>query len=164
MGFRLWTTANQQNQYQQQIGSWAPRTSGLGISVQVTAAPVRDTRRRRRLPSPSRCTWTQRRTPCVQKENTSSTPCRAGVPPYPTARPNLFPRRRSSLSSVTTWRAPVQPSGWPRAMAPPLGFTLSSGIPSVSTQYTAWRAGEGQSSCSVQQKEPRRSPDWRRPR
>lgn len=58
------------------------------------------------------------------------------------AETNLFPLRLSSPSSATTWRAPVQPSGWPRAMAPPLGFTFSSGIPSFSTQYSAWAAGK----------------------
>lgn len=51
---------------------------------------------------------------------------------------NLRPLRLSSLSSVTTCRAPVQPKGWPSAIAPPLGFTFSIGIPSFSTQYTAW--------------------------
>lgn len=64
------------------------------------------------------------------------------------AETNLFPLRLSSLSSVTTCRAPVQPRGWPRAMAPPLGFTFSSGMPNFSTQYTAWAAAEGQCSQS----------------
>lgn len=33
-----------------------------------------------------------------------------------------------------TWRAPVQPSGWPSAMAPPLGLTRSMSSPSLSTE------------------------------
>ena len=57
-----------------------------------------------------------------------------------------FPRRFNSCSSVATWRAPVQPTGWPRAMAPPLGFNFSYGIPSFSTQYVAWLANASFSS------------------
>lgn len=34
---------------------------------------------------------------------------------------------------------PVHPRGWPRAMAPPLGLTLSGSSPSFSTQYVACR-------------------------
>ena len=52
---------------------------------------------------------------------------------------------RQREQSAATWRAPVQPSGWPRAMAPPgrlerlawgvpLGLTLAIGMPSFSTQ------------------------------
>ena len=33
--------------------------------------------------------------------------------------------RSSSWSAVVISRAPVQPTGWPRAMAPPLGLTVS---------------------------------------
>lgn len=50
------------------------------------------------------------------------------------SQPHLFLRRFSSLSSVITCRAPVQPSGWPKATAPPKGFTFSGGMPSFSTQ------------------------------
>lgn len=46
----------------------------------------------------------------------------------------LFPRRFSSLRSVMTCRAPVQPNGCPKATAPPRGFTFSGGSPSFSTQ------------------------------
>lgn len=56
----------------------------------------------------------------------------------PRGQPHLFPRRFSSLSSVMTCRAPVQPSGWPKATAPPRGFTFSRGSFSFSTQNTAW--------------------------
>ena len=40
------------------------------------------------------------------------------------------PVRSSSYSAVASSIAPVAPSGCPRAMAPPLGFTFSIGIPS----------------------------------
>ena len=62
----------------------------------------------------------------------------------PRGQPHLFPRRFSSLSSVMTCRAPVQPSGWPKATAPPRGFTFSRGSFSFSTQYTAWGEVEHQ--------------------
>lgn len=52
---------------------------------------------------------------------------------------HLFPLRFNSLSKVTTCRAPVQPRGCPRAIAPPRGLTFSMGMPSFSTQYTAWK-------------------------
>ncbi len=70
---------------------------------------------------------------------------------------NLLPLRRSSLSSVTTCRAPVQPRGWPRAMAPPLGFTFSNGMPSFSTQYTAWAAAKTQSNLIPYEKPPKQN-------
>src|SRR3954453_13917998 len=34
-----------------------------------------------------------------------------------------------SFSSVVMMRAPVMPNGWPRAIAPPCGFSFSRGIP-----------------------------------
>mmetsp|Transcript_33482 Transcript_33482/g.84841 ORF Transcript_33482/g.84841 Transcript_33482/m.84841 type:complete len:274 (-) Transcript_33482:550-1371(-) len=48
-----------------------------------------------------------------------------------------LPRRRISCSRVAVARAPVAPSGWPMAMAPPLGFTLLSSMPSLATEYDA---------------------------
>ena len=42
---------------------------------------------------------------------------------------HLSPLRFSSCSSVAICRAPVQPSGCPNAMAPPLGLTFSIGMP-----------------------------------
>ena len=42
--------------------------------------------------------------------------------------------------------APVQPSGWPSAIAPPLTLTLSSGMPSSRWQYTDWLANASLSS------------------
>src|SRR6267154_5193888 len=38
-------------------------------------------------------------------------------------------RRGISRSKVAVSLAPVQPSGWPRAMAPPLTFTLAGSMP-----------------------------------
>ena len=49
------------------------------------------------------------------------------------ARPSRASRRRSSCSSETTSRAPLMPSGWPRAIAPPLTFTRSGSMPSSRT-------------------------------
>ena len=43
------------------------------------------------------------------------------------------PRRRSSCRSVTVRRAPLMPSGWPIAIAPPFTFTFSSSSPSSRT-------------------------------
>ena len=40
------------------------------------------------------------------------------------------PRRLSSRARCSTIRAPDMPTGWPRAIAPPLTLTLSSGMPS----------------------------------
>ena len=37
------------------------------------------------------------------------------------------PRARKALINVTTTRAPLAPTGWPRAIAPPLTFSFSSG-------------------------------------
>ena len=43
-------------------------------------------------------------------------------------RVRVRPRRSSSLSAVRMSRAPVAPTGWPSAIAPPLTFSFSSGI------------------------------------
>ena len=51
-------------------------------------------------------------------------------PMHADATPNFFPRRRSSSSSVSTSRAPLAPSGWPIAIAPPFTLTLSRLRPS----------------------------------
>src|SRR5262249_21196488 len=50
------------------------------------------------------------------------------APPWPpptqsVASPRRRLRRRSSFSKVTTSRVPVAPTGWPRAIAPPLTFS-----------------------------------------
>lgn len=71
---------------------------------------------------------------CVHPPGPAGAP--AGVPPTTPHRdqPYRFLRRFSSFSSVMTIRAPVQPRGWPRATAPPRGFTFSGGMPNFSTQ------------------------------
>ena len=81
-------------------------TAGAGGIISGPTPPVRD-----RFPRPTtaRSGW---RWPC-RRPRTSS----AGR-----SRP---PVRSSSVSSVVISRAPEHPSGWPRAMAPPLTFTLS---------------------------------------
>src|SRR6267142_1858930 len=45
-------------------------------------------------------------------------------------RARRWPVRSSSCSAVARSIAPVAPRGWPSAMAPPLTFTFSSGMPS----------------------------------
>ena len=57
-----------------------------------------------------------------------------------TARLTL--RRQPSISARPTLRAPLMPSGWPRAMAPPLAFTCSasSGSPRSRVTARAWAA------------------------
>mmetsp|Transcript_100081 Transcript_100081/g.261008 ORF Transcript_100081/g.261008 Transcript_100081/m.261008 type:complete len:300 (+) Transcript_100081:206-1105(+) len=50
------------------------------------------------------------------------------VPMHIETTPSFPLVRFSSGSSVAIRREPVQPRGWPRAMAPPLGFTFSIGI------------------------------------
>src|SRR5690606_8534019 len=44
------------------------------------------------------------------------------------------PSRLSRLAALPTIRAPVAPSGWPMAIAPPSGFTLASSSPRSSMQ------------------------------
>src|SRR5690242_7012744 len=44
------------------------------------------------------------------------------------------PRRSSSCSAVVSSRAPVLPTGWPRAIAPPLTFTRSGSAPCIASQ------------------------------
>ena len=39
--------------------------------------------------------------------------------------------RRSACTTVAARMAPVAPSGWPSAMAPPIGLTLALSSPSV---------------------------------
>ena len=62
-------------------------------------------------------------------------------PPAPmVCRPYRPPVRSSSCSNVAISLAPEQPSGWPRAIAPPLGLTLDmSGCSSRSQASTDGR-------------------------
>mmetsp|Transcript_17184 Transcript_17184/g.50772 ORF Transcript_17184/g.50772 Transcript_17184/m.50772 type:complete len:225 (+) Transcript_17184:104-778(+) len=79
--------------------------------------------------------------PCVHCGGTSKTAASPmPVPMHMDTTPRPPPRRLSSWHSVAICRDPVQPSGCPRAMAPPFGFTLSIGMLSLSTQYVAWLA------------------------
>jgi hypothetical protein len=55
-------------------------------------------------------------------------------------RPYLPPVRWSSYMVFTVRIAPVAPTGWPRAMAPPLGLTLSVSIPRAAEQAAATEA------------------------
>src|SRR5919197_2135510 len=52
------------------------------------------------------------------------------TPTHRVASPYRPPRRRSSCRSDTTRRAPLIPSGWPIAIAPPFTFTRSGSRPS----------------------------------
>src|SRR5689334_7469198 len=71
------------------------------------------------------------------------TPSSRVATPWPTpthkvARPRRALVLRISWTSVVTSRAPLQPSGWPRAMAPPLGFTFAFSRPSSRMQARTW--------------------------
>ena len=56
------------------------------------------------------------------------------------ARPNWTSRFCISWTRVVEMRAPEQPRGWPKAMAPPLTLTISGLRPSSRTQATDWAA------------------------
>ena len=42
--------------------------------------------------------------------------------------PEPYRALRNAVASVSTYRVPVAPNGWPMATAPPLGVSFSSGI------------------------------------
>ena len=50
------------------------------------------------------------------------------VPTHIETIPNLLLVLFNSGKRVQTWRAPVHPSGCPKAIAPPFGFTFFSSI------------------------------------
>src|SRR5439155_26566238 len=54
--------------------------------------------------------------------NTVATPC--PCPTHSDARPSFAPESRMRWSRVATMRAPLAPSGWPIAIAPPRVLTL----------------------------------------
>lgn len=62
------------------------------------------------------------------------------VPMHIDTIPLFFPVLSNSVSNVTIILAPVIPRGWPKAIAPPLGFNLSFGILNSLAQYMAWLA------------------------
>ena len=51
-------------------------------------------------------------------------------PTHIVSRPKVLSASWRPLISVVMMRAPVMPNGWPRAMAPPLTFSLSQLMPS----------------------------------
>ena len=64
------------------------------------------------------------------------------IPPltHSVARPRRALRFSISWSSVTVMRVPVQPMGWPSAMAPPLTLSLSRSKWSPRSQASACAA------------------------
>ena len=56
------------------------------------------------------------------------------------ATPRPPPRRLSSFKSVKRMRVPEAPSGWPKAMAPPLTFNFSTSRSSSLTTARIWPA------------------------
>ena len=71
-------------------------------------------------------------------------PHRMGIGPVPATQRAL--RRRISCTSVTTMRAPEQPTGCPSAIAPPFTLTLAGSRPSSLMQGRAWAANASFSS------------------
>ena len=55
-------------------------------------------------------------------------------PQHIVTRPSSLSERSSSCSSVVISRAPVEPSGWPSAIAPPFTLTRSGSAPSSCSQ------------------------------
>ena len=93
------------------------------------------------------------------RSSTKATPC--PPPTHSAARPRRAPRRRISSSSVSSSRAPLAPTGWPSAMAPPLTLSRSSGI-SPSAPVAA-QLGAGERAPS-RRRRGRPAPAPRRPR
>ena len=65
----------------------------------------------------------------------SASPC--PPPPQIAAPPSSASRRCISNAVVRTIRAPLAPIGWPRATAPPFGFTIASSTSSMRVACTA---------------------------
>ena len=83
---------------------------------------------------------------------------RVALPPAPAQRRGavLESRRRISCTSVTTMRAPVEPSACPSATELPLTFTMSSLTPSM---RVAWTATDAKASLiSITPRSPTSSP------
>ncbi|MCY1528410.1 hypothetical protein D9M68_635140 [compost metagenome] len=76
------------------------------------------------------------------------------TPTHMVARPNLPPDFSSWCSAVWIRRAPLAPSGWPRAMAPPLGLTLSLSSAMPSSRITARPCAAKASFSSMTSKSP----------
>ena len=73
---------------------------------------------------------------------TTGTAAGAVVQPVRAAAPRPPPRRPSSSMRVRATRVPDMPTGWPRAMAPPLTLTMSSLMPrsAIEARPTAAKA------------------------
>src|SRR5262249_3624258 len=78
-------------------------------------------------------------------QSRSSTNAAPWPPPTQSAARPRFPfRRRISWSSVSSSRAPLEPTGCPSAIAPPLGLRSSGGIsPSACSRPSSLRANAG---------------------
>ena len=70
--------------------------------------------------------------------------------------PYFIWRRRSACTTVAARIAPVAPSGWPSAIAPPIGLTLAASSPTVSITASACAAKA--SFSSIQSMSPSCSP------
>ena len=70
------------------------------------------------------------------RSTTVAIPC--PTPMHIVARPQRPPVRRSSWLSIVIRRAPLIPSGWPSAIAPPLTLTFAGSSPSSSMQTIDW--------------------------
>ena len=82
--------------------------------------------------------------PRAPRSSRSPAPRRCTSPPARTGRRCAA----SSWTSIVTRRAPDAPSGCPRAIAPPLGFTRAGSRPSSSMQATDWLAKASLSSTT----------------
>ncbi|VEU39694.1 unnamed protein product [Pseudo-nitzschia multistriata] len=74
----------------------------------------------------------------VSTSNTAAAPI--PVPMHIDTTPNRSLRRCNSFSKVAICRAPVHPSGCPRAMAPPLGLTFAGSMFKISMHQLACEA------------------------
>src|SRR5690606_6143464 len=91
--------------------------------------------------------------PCSARDGRGRTQTTSNRPAAPMPVPThmvtttyLAPRRLPSIRAWPVSRAPVMPYGWPTAMAPPLTLRRSSGIPSLSRQYSTCTANASFSS------------------
>ena len=103
----------------------AARTGGPGPTGHRQLSRVRRGRDRRL--TPPRGAIARSRSPGRRRYDSRSTIMAMPWPP-PThidSRPMVLPVSSRALSRVVMMRAPVWPNGWPRAMAPPLTFSLS---------------------------------------
>ena len=107
------------------LATWAAMPAPMTpapITATLRISVIRPPRARWRCPGRRRCTgW----------------PGRSGRPPAAAAR-----------AALPVMRAPVAPSGWPSAMAPPSRLTLAGSSPSSRMQASAWAAKASLSSTT----------------